>query len=372
MSWKKNNIWNDSYIKKVIDSNRLAHAYLFLGHDQQKKIWSAFSIAKALFCSEPGASYCDMCPACKKVESHNHPDIYWVRPTGAMRLVKIDELREMQNFLSLKSYEGGKKIAFIMDADRMREDGANAILKTIEEPSSQTLLILFAKSIEGFLPTILSRCQKVYFPNSDTSEILEYLKDELNVEDQTASLVSMLARGNYSTANLYMDDERREWRDYVVDSIFNLFSGKGDTFLLASKISSGMSEISKKKNQFSVAETGLPDDKSVELTEMEKKALEKNMLNEEVATFFQFVESCCRDIIIYQETLNSNLLINIDKLDYIKNISNKFNLNSVNRFLIDIETAYKDFQGNTNLTFVLEILFDKFQSEIDSVISVKK
>ena len=369
MSWKKSNIWHNSRMKTVLESNRLAQAYLFLGQDQQKKIWTAISLAKALFCSQKGTDFCGECASCKKIDSHNHPDVLWIRPTGASRTIKIDKIRQLQSTVALKSFEGGKKLALIIGADRMQEQAANAMLKTIEEPTDNTIILLMAENIEKLLPTIVSRCQQIFFPLSAHEQIKEYLEMEFNADSEKAELISALSKGSFSLANRFVDDDRRNWRDYVVTSFYDFFNGNGDVFGVVSSMDSTIESLVKKTvssdNSYCADEMGVSQQEADELlSDMDKKALEKNILNQEVYEFFQFIETCLRDVLVYQQTKDKRQVINIDKISFIDNISGRFNDHVFYSLIDDAHNAYYAFAGNTKLEFALEIFFHKLVNTI--------
>lgn len=371
MSWKKSDIWNESLVKRLLDSQRIAHSYIFLGPDQQKKIWIAMSMAKALFCEQPGSVFCDQCAMCRKVENHNHPDVFWVRPAGKMRVIKMGMVRRLQSDLSLKSYEGGRKIAFILDAESMREDAANAMLKTIEEPVDNTIIVLIANDIERILPTIVSRCQQYYFPLSANEQIYSYLVNQHACDPAKAQVVTALSRGNYSLANRYVDDERRTWRDFAVTSFFEMFGGNADQFSVASKMEAWLGELVKKtimSDDFLETEAGVSDDDASEvLSDVEMKAIEKGVLIDEARELFQFFESCVRDVIVYTETAQESGLINADKTGCVKQVATCRSIQEWKTVMEYIDHGYRAFCGNTNLRFVLEILFDRITSSNELV-----
>ncbi len=371
MSWTKYDIWNTSLVKRLLESQRIAQSYLFLGPDQQKKIWIAMAMAKALFCQQPGASFCDSCPSCRKIENHNHPDVFWLRPSGKMRVIKMDMVRSLQSSLALKSYEGGRKIAFILEADNMREDASNAMLKTIEEPVANTILVLMASDIERILPTIISRCQQIFFPLSTNHEIHAYLTNKQGCSPDKASLVAALSRGNYSLASRYVDDERRQWRDFAVTSFMEMFHGNADMFTVAVRMEAWLNELVKKtmmSDEFLEAEAGVSDEDAAELlSDMELKALEKGVLLDEARELFQFFESCIRDAIVYKETHDKASLFNQDSVNGIAAISASYSIQTLKKSMEYVEEAYRAFCGNMNLRFVLEILFDRLGSSAELV-----
>ncbi len=364
MCWKKSNIWDGSFISRVHDSNRLAHAYIFLGQDQQKKYWTAQSLAKRLFCKSKQDDYCDICQSCRQIEKGVHQDIFILRPFGAARVIKIETVRRLQSFLSLKSVDGSKKIGIIIDADRMRPDAANAMLKTIEEPPDNSLIILISDDIEKILSTIVSRCQQIYFPVSPREVIVEFLINEYEFDKSKSEMIADISRGNFTYAIRYSDNERREWRDCVLDSVFDLFDEKHEFLSLADEFESKISNLAKKAVLNDPRYTSADPSDDDDLDEKEKKAIEKSLYNEEVSDFFQFLESLCRDIIVFKETETESQLINLDKCEKIKKVAYKYDFDTLNEIQCDIQKAYEGFKGNTALEFVLEILFERIQRRI--------
>ena len=364
MSLKKNNLWQKSFFYNVIESHRLIQSYILLGSDHQKKIWLASSIAKGLLCPCSGAEYCDSCPTCLKVNSHNHPDVLWVRPTGAQRMIKIDQIRELQAALAFKSFEGGKKVAFILHADRMKAEAANALLKTIEEPPESTYVFLLADNSESLLPTITSRCQQITLPLSSNEDILQFLLDELTISPEKAKFITMMSQGNFSHVYRYLNDARIEWRDYIISSLAELFHGKIGPAVLSSNVESGIQEIIAQKEpdeNSALKSAGFTTQQAHLLTDADKKAIDKSIHNKEVCDFFETMALFCRDVIIYKSTGESNLLVNADKIEMIASVARIYEEGVLSDFLNEIHQAYSAFLGNTKLVFVLEILFDSLK-----------
>jgi len=128
-------------------------------------------LAKTLNCEQSGVlEPCGVCSSCKKIETKNHPDVRWIFPNDETGSIKIEDIRALQYQVSLKPYEGRYKIYIIVDADTMTEAASNCLLKTLEEPQGETLLILTSSNTKMLLPTILSRCQVIKFPKSSGRE----------------------------------------------------------------------------------------------------------------------------------------------------------------------------------------------------------
>jgi DNA polymerase-3 subunit delta' len=151
-------------LKRVLAEGRLAHAYIFLG-PQGGRQELALNLAKAVNClqnreGEP----CEKCPSCRKISGLNHPDVQLIEPEGLS--LKIGQMRRLQDQISLKPFEGKKKVHIIEEAEKMTPEAANSLLKTLEEPPGESLLILGTSNLFALFPTIISRCQllKLNFP----------------------------------------------------------------------------------------------------------------------------------------------------------------------------------------------------------------
>lgn len=147
------------------DRQRLAHAYLFTGPQGSQKTATALGIAQMLNCEDGNAGQngsCGQCPSCLKIMKGNHPDVVVV-DRGEEPSIKIDQVRGIIGRVQLRAFEARWKIFILKDAETLTTEAANALLKTLEEPSPDTLLILTSAVAERVLPTIRSRCQAVAF-----------------------------------------------------------------------------------------------------------------------------------------------------------------------------------------------------------------
>jgi DNA polymerase-3 subunit delta' len=160
-------------LQRSLERGRLAHAYLFTGHSLDELEALARTLAKTLNCQNPvkanGAAVdcCDACLNCRKVESGNHADVHWVRPESKTRVIVVDQMRELMREIQLKPTEAEYKVAIIVAADRLKEQAANAFLKTLEEPPPKSVLILLTTEPQRILETILSRCLRLNFSGGE-------------------------------------------------------------------------------------------------------------------------------------------------------------------------------------------------------------
>ena len=152
-----------SFLKGSISGGRIAHAYIFYGARGVGKKLSALEFAKAVNCASPGERPCRLCPSCAKIGSSSHPDVSVITPAAGSQSLGIDGIRSLISDISLKPYEARKKIYIIDEADSLTEEASNALLKTLEEPPTDSVIILIAEKLQHILPTIISRSQTVRF-----------------------------------------------------------------------------------------------------------------------------------------------------------------------------------------------------------------
>ncbi|MFA7256974.1 MAG: hypothetical protein WC047_05310 [Kiritimatiellales bacterium] len=144
-----------SGIEASWQSGQLAHSYLLQGAPHGAALRFAEKLLNLIFNNHP------------QVQTRAHPDIMWLEPQSKSRQITIDEIRDLIRQLSQTSFAGGWKAGVILCADRMTDQAANALLKTLEEPSARTLLILVTNEPQALLPTISSRCQRVSLADED-------------------------------------------------------------------------------------------------------------------------------------------------------------------------------------------------------------
>ncbi|MEK7627551.1 MAG: DNA polymerase III subunit delta' [Patescibacteria group bacterium] len=157
------------YLSRSTALKNLSHAYLFSGPESIGKMMIAMEFAKFLQC--PNAkngrqpfNYCGRCKNCYDMDIKSHPD-FTIFPSAAFEEneIKIGQIRDLIRIFSFKNYSAPYKIAIIDNADQMTNEAANALLKTLEEPSDNSILILISSRSESLLPTIVSRCQQIKF-----------------------------------------------------------------------------------------------------------------------------------------------------------------------------------------------------------------
>jgi DNA polymerase-3 subunit delta' len=204
-------------IRRILGSGRVAHAYLFSGPEGigKKKVATAF--IEALFCGK--AEGCGECISCRKILSGNHPDIHTLEPDG--QFIKVDQVRGLQKDLSYRPYEALRKACIIDGADRFNLSSGNSLLKTLEEPPGNALIILLATNIDTVLPTIRSRCQQLSFSGVPVEEIAGFLENN-GVDADIARVAASLAEGSIARALSLCSEEIMAERSEVITTACNL------------------------------------------------------------------------------------------------------------------------------------------------------
>jgi len=123
--------------------------------------WLARWVAQLVLCSETERAPCGVCNACRRAAVGQHPDLLELRPLEESRQIRIEQVRELAQELALTSHQGGYRVGVLSPADALNRFAANALLKTLEEPPSRTVLMLVVTQPSRLPATILSRCQRV-------------------------------------------------------------------------------------------------------------------------------------------------------------------------------------------------------------------
>ncbi len=179
--------------RRLMKVNRLAHAYLFIGALETGRTEAAAAIAQLVNCEGELTKPCGECPPCVKISNGNHPDIHLVGNNDETS-IKIDEIRQILGRVGLLAFEAKTKVFIIIEAQRMTNEAANALLKTLEEPAPNTLIILTTAAVENCLDTIKSRCHMVKFfslddtLSEDRDKILDSFLSNVNNDEYLKSL----------------------------------------------------------------------------------------------------------------------------------------------------------------------------------------
>jgi len=229
---------------KTLLQKRTGHAYLFSGIVGIGKKTLAREFVKAVNCEKPGVSgdACDECVSCRKITKNIHPDIFFIEPEG--RYIRIHTIREVQERMTCKPLEARIRAFLIDDADKMREEVANALLKMLEEPSPSNIFILVTARPSSLLQTITSRCQQVRFNPLPQAVVTKFLEERKGMDHQKALLLSALAGGSVGNALALDQEDIFQYRDELIKTLS--LTHREDIFSmlnLASYLGQGKKEI---------------------------------------------------------------------------------------------------------------------------------
>ena len=160
----------------TLDAGRLPHSLLVLSTPGLGAEQLAHWITALVLCESKGSVPCDHCASCRLLRSDSHPDAHFVRIEEDAQQIKVDQVRELIDSLALKSYRGGRKVGVIEGAEALNANGANAFLKTLEEPAEDTVLIMIARPNHRLPATIASRCLRLTLRTPSTQTAIAWLQ----------------------------------------------------------------------------------------------------------------------------------------------------------------------------------------------------
>jgi len=333
---------------RTLQRDRIPSSYLFTGESGIGKKFTAVNLAKALNClkhvtsnelqvtsktqiqnSELNSSFvtrhsslifdcCDECSSCKKIDAGVHPDFVFIEPESGQ--IRIEEIRAIDDTLSLKPFEGRWKIVIVDEAHMMNSYAANAFLKTLEEPPNESLIILISSNPDRLPDTIRSRCSRLNFTplnNEACEKVIRKVRSqqsEVKSQKTTAkkpgtddSLLTTLVRLSMGRPGLAISGDLIEERKWFLDLLQEMMKAEKDGW--TSK--------------------------------------------EEIERWFDLIVLLLRDMAVIQITGDAGNLINIDLQDYIKKFSSSMDLRGIIDSYQKLNTlkGYLNFNLNKSLTW---------------------
>ena len=288
------------YLTNSIKSNMVSHAYMFEGPNGIGKNTMARELAAILLEME---------------NLFNSPDYIEIKPDG--NSIKIAKIRKLQSDILVKPYKS-YKIYVIDEAQKMTVEAQNALLKTLEEPPKYAIIILITDNKESLLDTIKSRCEIIKFTPIPMQEVASYLTMN-GIDSKRASLLANFSRGSMKKAIELSESEefhlmREEVQKYV------------ETFLNGNliEIMDIQSSIEKYKDQIT------------------------NVLDLLINYF--------RDIMMVKENVDNSMIINLDRLIFVKNMSNKTTYSQLSKIIDIIEETKNKLRSNCNFNISIQVM----------------
>jgi len=304
------------HLRSALRNGRLHHAYLFLGPDGVGKRTVAMALAKAIHCAENEHDYCGGCVNCARIADGNHPDVRVIAPLADKKEISIQQIRELERELHYRSFTGKRKIAIIDPATLLNTAAQNALLKTLEEPPADSLMILIAANGGGLLPTVRSRCLRLSFAPLSRQEVVVFLESKFGVKSEDAEFLAAMSMGSIGVAANLDKDELVEKR----------------------RIWSGMLNSLKTKDY--------------QAAMVAAEAIAANRV--EALEFLKWAETWYRDLLVHSVTQQSDGLVNLDMLAQIEKQSGEKNAGQLLSFISQISRTGARIQRNLNRRMVLE------------------
>lgn len=216
-------------LRRTLLAQQVRHAYLFAGPQHIGKGILARRFAQTLLCTggddptQAPVEPCNTCLSCRKVLHGNHPDMHIIARAADKQFVTIEQVRALQSDASRRTIEGRRNVFIIEDAQEMNMQAANCILKTLEEPEQNVVLILTVPDAGLLLPTIISRVQTISLQLLTSHQIMDALVQRWHCEASEAELISSLAAGRLGWAVQAVEDEDLlDERKTILDSLVKI------------------------------------------------------------------------------------------------------------------------------------------------------
>ncbi|GGY69499.1 DNA polymerase III subunit delta' [Cellvibrio zantedeschiae] len=214
-------------LNQQIAAGKLPHALMFAGAKGIGKRHLAEALAQLLLCLSPiEGTPCGKCRGCMLNRVHNHPDFIVIEPEEGAKGIKVDQVRSLIDDLGKTAQQGGFKVVVLEPAEAMNANAANALLKSLEEPAANTLLVLVCHAPSSVLPTIRSRCQMRLLATPNSEQVIHWLKPLMVGSNIPVEKLMEAAGGAPLTALSYLESDALERRDAWLLNLVRLSTGQ--------------------------------------------------------------------------------------------------------------------------------------------------
>lgn len=317
-------------LRTAARSGRVSHAYLFAGPAGVGRHDAAIAFAQLLNCERPQANdACGECRPCRLIAAGNYPDVRTVDvelgllldPRDTTRtVIGIDQVRALRREVAFPPLEGKYKVYIFAGADRMQAEAANSLLKVLEEPPPQVVIILVAESTVPMLPTVVSRCQLVRFSLVPAGEIEQALIARHNLDRGRARFIAAIAGGQLGRAVTWAtSQEDLEWREQTLQLLERM--------------------------------------ESVDLLERMDAAEAASKDKDRLPDLLDLALFWFRDLLVWQETRDEMHLINLDRKETIARLAAALPGAVLSERIAAIEEAKEALRRNVHPRLLLENLF---------------
>ncbi|MFW1676381.1 DNA polymerase III subunit delta' [Pontibacter sp. JAM-7] len=219
--------WFETPLSQVValhSSGRLPHALLLHGVAGIGKNRLAQAVANYLLCHQPETGVaCGHCKGCELNRAGSHPDLFQLMPEEPGKQLKVDQVRNLGDFIFSTAQQGGYRVVIIDPADALNLAAANALLKMLEEPGQKTLLLLITARMGQLLPTIKSRCQHIQCTAPSAELAQSWLLEQMpELDAELAQQVLSVNRGSPEQALQYLQQSEADLRQLLVKGLADI------------------------------------------------------------------------------------------------------------------------------------------------------
>jgi len=215
--------WHQSSWDKFVSArskNHLPHALLISGTEATGKLDFAKKIVTSLLCTSPiNNQACQKCNSCKTYQSGANPDYMNIELLEGKQQISVDQIRQLTEFISYTRSFEAYRVILLHPVERMNNNAANSLLKSLEEPANNTVIILVSSNLGRIIPTIKSRCQLLVLPSPSKEQAIEWIKQQ-SASKNPEELLEM-ANGQPLTA-INISDEDIQSREELANDLLNI------------------------------------------------------------------------------------------------------------------------------------------------------
>ena len=274
----------------------------------------------ALQCEQGGKEPCNECRSCKQALSKNQPDIIYVSHEKP-NTISVDDIRaQVNNDVVIKPYSSRYKVYIINEAEKMKPQAQNAILKTLEEPPEYVVILLLVSNVNSLLPTILSRCVLLNMKPVRDSLVKKYLMEELRIPDYKADVCVAFARGNVGKAKALASSEEFE-------------NVKSEALGLLKYVQ---------------------DMEIPEIVTAIKKIGEYRL---DVNDYLDILAIWYRDVLLFKATADVNHLVFREEIQAIRKVAGRSSYEGIENVIRALDKAKRRLDANVNFDLAMELLF---------------
>lgn len=336
-------------IEHMVASQAINNSLLFAGPDGIGKSLFALELAKQILGED------------------NHPDLHLYRPEGKIGLHTIQSMRQMSEEVYMAPFKGKHKVFIIQDAERMLPTSANALLKTFEEPAEDATIILVSSAPASLLPTILSRCRKIFFQPLDEKEIVQFLQQKRQVAPADAERLAQLSQGSLGNAIRLLEQGGNQVRATILNQ---LAKGKLGSYSAMTDLASELAGLVQDslKQMGTNWRTEMLEERRDQLTAAQRQALEKEIDGalamrelQDAKALFAMILSWYRDMQLLHVNGDRAYLMHRDYASAIEQALQRGEILPLETVQQALAEASLSLERSTPLHYCLETLFLKLK-----------